>query len=81
MVLFGSSTDGETPSEEPTDLMFMNSFYKIQKITDAQNVLMQSMLADQGCTVQISTGFVTALQKGIWIWTHQSLPSTRIWTP
>jgi hypothetical protein len=73
MVLFAASIDGETPSEEPTD--FLNSFCKIQKSTDAQTVLIQSMLASQGCTVQISAGFVAALQKGLWLWTHQSVPS------
>jgi hypothetical protein len=73
MVLFAASTDGVTPSEEPTD--FLDSFCKIKTITDAQTVLINTMLADQRCTIQISTGFVAALQKGIWLWTHLSVPS------
>lgn len=33
------------------------------------------MLTEQNCTVQVSPGFVMALQKGLWLWTNASVPS------
>jgi hypothetical protein len=59
MVLFASSTGGETPPEEPT--AFLTDFCAIVKSSDAQLVLTQTMLVEQHCTVQLSPGFVLAL--------------------
>jgi hypothetical protein len=73
MVLFASSTDGETSPEEPST--FLTDFCTIVKSSDAQLVLTQTMLIEQHCTVQLSPGFVLALQKGIWLFRNQNVPS------
>jgi hypothetical protein len=73
MVLCAASTDGETPPDEPTG--FLQAFCKIQKITEAQLVLTRAMDTDHSCTVQVSMGVVTALQRGVWLWTHLNVPS------
>ena len=33
------------------------------------------MHAEHACSVDVSNGLVTALQKGMWLWTNQSIPS------
>jgi hypothetical protein len=52
MVLFASSTDGETSPAEPTT--FLTEFCAIVKSSDAQLGLTQTMLVEQNCTVQLS---------------------------
>jgi hypothetical protein len=73
MVLFASPTDGETTSEEPT--AFLTEFCAIAKSSDAHFVLAHAMLVLQNCTVKLPPGFVLALQRGIWLWTHENVPS------
>jgi hypothetical protein len=73
MVLFAASTDGETSPEEPTTLL--TDFCTIVKTSDAQLVLTQTMLVAQHCTVQLSPGFVLALQRGILLFRYSNIPS------
>jgi hypothetical protein len=73
MVLFASSTDGQEVPTEPTE--FLQNLCKIQSVTETQNVLTHTLESEHNCIVQISPGLAQALQKGIWLYTVQNIPS------
>jgi hypothetical protein len=73
MVLFASSTDGDSSPAEPT--AFLQIFCKIKGVTDAVTELTNALSTDHACTVEVSNGLITSLQKGIWLLTNQLVPS------
>eukprot|EP00978_Attheya_sp_CCMP212_P022648 scaffold67875_cov53-Attheya_sp.AAC.1 len=76
LILNASSVDGKTPAKAPTkDLA---SFYECKTVGAAKIHLEHSLTAVHGCILNLSTGFVTALYCGSFVWDSTGRPNN--WT-
>eukprot|EP00978_Attheya_sp_CCMP212_P038256 scaffold187950_cov44-Attheya_sp.AAC.1 len=76
LILNASSVDGKMAGTNPTK--DLESFYECKTVGAAKIYLEHALTVIHGCILNFSTGFVTALHAGSFVWDSRDRPNN--WT-